>query len=158
MTTIYDEIEYIEILNYMNENQYISNPSNPDECQNKYKYQDENEDSVINFIEYINQKKMFETLLKETMDELNKTNPCLESGKYHMLCIYSNRYDMFINKINYKILRYEFKRLMKARKHCKCKQWRGWDWSWKLMSYFKVSIIEKEEPIIYKNSHDKKKD
>lgn len=153
MTTIYDDVEYIEIVNYMNENQDISNQ---DECQNKYKYQAENEEDFIEFIESINQKKMFEILLKETMDELNKTNPCLESGKYHMLCIYSNRYDMIINKINYKILRYEFKRLMNAQKHCKCKQW--WDWSWKLMSYFKVSIIEKEEPIIYKNSRDKKKD
>lgn len=156
MTTIYDDAEYIEIVNSMNENQDIINSSNQNECQNKYKYQAENEEDFIEFIESINQKKMFERLLKETMDELNKTNPCLESGKYHMLCIYSNRYHMIINKINYKILIYEFKRLMKARNHCKCKQW--WDWSWKLMSYFKVSIIEKEEPIIYKNSRDKKKD
>jgi hypothetical protein len=158
MTTIYDDVEYIEIVNSMNENQDIINQ---DECQNKYKYQAENEEDFIEFIESINQKKMFERLLKETMDELNKTNPCLESGKYHMLCIYSNRYDMIINKINYKILRYEFKRLMKARNHCKCKQWHWicyWTWSWKLMSYFKVSNIEKEEPIIYKNSRDKKKD
>ena len=73
MTTIYDDVEYIEIVNSMNENQDIGNPSNTDECQNKYKYQAENEDSVIKFIEYINQKKMFERLLQNTKYKIQNT-------------------------------------------------------------------------------------
>jgi hypothetical protein len=60
---------------------------------------------------------MFEKLLKETLDVLNQTNPCLEPGKYHMLCIYVNRYNKFIACIDNTILWYEWRRLRRKQNH-----------------------------------------
>ena len=106
---------------------------------------------VIEILNCINKKTMFEKLLKETLAELNKTNPCLESGKYHMLCIYTSRYNEFINALENKILWYELERLRRAKKRTS----KSWFWSWKLMRYFKC---EPEPEFVEKFLNEKKND
>ncbi|MEX0595890.1 MAG: hypothetical protein WD512_05250 [Candidatus Paceibacterota bacterium] len=147
MTSIYDDVNYIELLNTMaqNEDNQIHN-----KIDNKCHY--EKSDEVIKLFEYINQKKMFEKLLKKTLKKLNKTNPALESAKYHILCLHANRYNRFIIRIEYNILIYEWKKMRNMRKDYK--KW-DWEWSWKLMTYFKKSP---EIFIHYKNDINKKND
>lgn len=140
MTSVYDDIFYIEIL------------KNMDDYQKENDNENDNNEHIEDFteiIECINQKKMFEKILTETLEELNKTNPCLEPGKYHMLCIYANRYNKFITHIENKILWYEWRRLKREKETI-------WSWSWKLMSYFKKR--ENESSDVEKNKIEKKKD
>ena len=111
----------------------------------------EHPDDFSEIIECINQKKMFEKELKRTLKKLNKTNPALEPGKYHMLCIYANRYNKFITHIENKILWYEWQRLRREKEKETI-----WYWSWQMMSYFKKR--EQEPVIVEKNKTEKKKD
>ena len=161
MTSIYDDIYYIETLKddikyecigddneqYKNESENIKNIVYTDgfEC----------DEDVIELIECINRKNMFQKLLKETLEELNQTNPCLEPGKYHMLCLYSNRYNKFIDIIKYKILTYELKRL--SRKKNKQLDWPWyWGWNWKFMMFMKRKATETIDNENYMNN--KKRD
>jgi len=73
------------------------------------------------------QKRMFETMLKETQEELNKTKPCLEPYKYHTLCLHANRYNDFINHYNNLIITYDLEELNKHPDSY------AWIWSWKTM-------------------------
>jgi hypothetical protein len=50
-----------------------------------------------------------------------------------MLCIYTSRYNKYINNIEDEILWYELERLRRNKK----KTSMSWFWSWKLMKYFK---------------------
>lgn len=115
MTSIYDDISYIETLNDMNTNQDINDNEerNVKIIVDVNEYED-SEDNITVF-DLMYRRNMFEKLLNETLDELNQTNPCLEPGKYHMLCLYSNRYNKFIDIIKYKILTYELKRLSRKK-------------------------------------------
>jgi len=148
MTCIYDDVYYIELLKEMasNEDDTINIKLNNEVyCENAH--------DVSKLFEYIIRKRMFEKELKKTLKKLNKTNPALEIGKYHILCIEANRYKDFIDYFEYKILTYEWK--ITRNKHKDYKQY-IWDWSWKLMTYFK---IKQPEPFAnYKNLHDKKND
>ena len=107
---------------------------------------------VIKIIDLIHQKNMFEKCLKETLEELNKTNPALEPGKYHMFCIYTSRYKCFIENIEHKILWYEWKNLQKQIK----KNTDVWYSSWNLISYFQHEYTYGKS--IEKNVIDKKRD
>ena len=124
MTSVYDDVYYVVS---MKENEREKdgniNVNAPSEV----------ESDVIEILDCIDRKRMFQKLLKETLTELNKTNPCLESGKYHMLCIYTSRYNKYINNIEDKILWYELERLRKSKKQTSTK---SWFWSWKLTDYF----------------------
>jgi hypothetical protein len=148
MTCIYDDVNYIELINAMIPNEDNQFPNIIDAVCHC-----ENSDEVGKIFEYMNQKKMFEKLLKETLNELNTTNPSLESYKYHTLCFQANRYNQFIRHIEHFIEFYEWK--ITRNKHKDYKKW-AWEWSWKLMTFLK---IYEEEPFInYKNDNDKKKD
>jgi len=156
MTSIYDDVFYVETLKDTNveEREKIcdccSSSSDSDSDFTK-EIKSEFEDDVIEILDCIYRKNMFEKVLKETLDELNQTKPCLEPGKYHMLCIYVNRYNKFITRIENTILWYEWRRLHKRQN----KSSRLWDWSWKLMAYFN----RKREPeIIEKMLKEKKND
>lgn len=152
MTSVYDDIFYVETLkemDYLLENDSEGrekNDYNHSECIDGIK---EHPDDFTEIIECLNQKKMFEKELKRTLKKLNKTNPALEPGKYHMLCIYANRYNKYITQIENKILWYEWRRLRREKQTI-------WSWSWKLMSYFKKR--EQEPLIVDKNKMEKKKD
>jgi hypothetical protein len=147
MTCIYDDVNYIELINEMvpNEDNKLYNVIIHDDC--------ENSDDVSEIFEYMNQKKMFEKILKVTINELNTTNPALESYKYHTLCFQANRYHKFIRRIEHFIEFYEWK--ITRNKHKDYKNW-AWEWSWKLMTFFKK--YEEDTFINYKNDNDKKKD
>jgi hypothetical protein len=159
MSSIYDDIIYIETLNNMKGNK------SDDENENIIysiieKDEDENDDEQI--IEYLHRKKMFQKLLNETLKELNKTNPCLEPFKYHTLCLYTNRYNRFINNIINHIKTIEFKKLQRRSlgKRKYYKDW-TWYWSWKTISFILTKDIqmEKNDSIeIVKNMYDKKRD
>ena len=152
MTSIYDDISYIERLNDMNTNQDINDNEernvqiiiNTHECER----------DIIKIIDLIYQKNMFEKLLQETLQELNQTNPCLETGKYHMLCLYSIRYNDFIDNIKYKILTYELKRLSREKKNKQL----DWPWYWSWNSKFMVFMKRNEtETIDHENYMNNKK-
>ena len=152
MTSIYDDISYIERLNDMNTNQDINDNEernvqiiiNTHECER----------DIIKIIDLIYQKNMFEKLLQETLQELNQTNPCLETGKYHMLCLYSNRYNDFIDNIKYKILTYELKKLSREKKNKRL----DWPWYWSWNSKFMVFMKRNEtETIDHENYMNNKK-
>lgn len=155
MASVYDDVFYVESLKDMeneadsDEEQREKMACNCHRCLNRMK---EHPDDVNQIFELINEKKMFEKLLEETLEELNKTNPCLESGKYHMLCIYVIRYNKFINRIENIILWYEWRKLCIKEKSSGLLAW-----SWKLMSYY-FAKREKEPMIIEKNKIQKKKD
>ena len=126
---------------------------------NDAKYNAEKEfDYIIN---KVCQKHMFERLLKETLEELNKTNPAVEPGKYHMLCLYSNRYDTFIKRINNSIIRYELKQLKKLKQQ---HPYSVWYWNLKTMTFYIIKNIkdyynpENPRVEIEKNVNDKKRD
>lgn len=147
MDSIYDNVDYI---------QTIQNLNNENQEYNVSKITCKHDRHVIKIIKLLSQKKMFEKCLKEDLEELNKTNPCLEPGKYHMLCIYTCRYNRFINQIENRILWYEWKRLHEQNKNVP-----GgiWYWSWYLMSYFEYTKTENSiENVIEKNRIEKKKD
>lgn len=149
MELIYDNVDYIQIIQTLkNENEWYDDSNIIKIC--------EHEDDVIKIIELLNQKKMFQKYLKEDLAELNKINPCIEPGKYHMLCIYTTRYNKYINQIENKILWYEWKRFHKQNKKIS-----GiWYWSWYLMSYFQYIEKKNDEncSIIEKNITEKKND
>lgn len=155
MASIYDDVFYSETLKDMKgkEREKICDccSSSDNDSDFTKEIKSEFEDDVIEILDCINRKNMFEKLLKETLDELNQTNPCLESGKYHMLCIYVNRYNKFINRIENIILWYEWKRLHGEKKQ----KSRMWHWSWKLMTYFRRKH-EPEPEIIEKRLKEKK--
>lgn len=143
MTTIYDDVIYIETLKNMDENNKIH-----DEGEIEDKFHDGDEE-YYELFENINRKKMFEKLLKETLEELNKTNPALESSKYHILCLQARRYDRYISYSEYNILVYEIKIFKKNRKkHIKNCFWCYW---------FKHERQTNDE-INYKSPIDKKRD
>jgi hypothetical protein len=113
------------------------------------KLEDENYDYILDLIY---RKNMFETLLKKTLEELNKTNPCLECCKYNTLCLYSNRYGRFIKHINYLIIKYELEKENYIKKDNRC------HWCWKTMK-FNLSIHFLDNLYyIEKNINDKKND
>lgn len=127
MTSIYDDVYY------------VVNEREKDYDTGSGNYSDLNvgttpqvESDVIKILDCINRKTMFQKLLKETLAELNKTNPSLETGKYHMLCIYTKRYNNYINKIEDEILWYELRTLHMSKKQIS----KSWFWTWKLMDYF----------------------
>lgn len=148
MTSIYDDVFYVENMNG-NERE-----ENDDNNSNAKVDTPEVENDVIEILNCINRKIMYEKLLKETLNELNKTNPCLESGKYHMLCIYTGRYNKYINRIEDEILWYELERLRRAKKQTP----KSWFWSWKLMNYFKSEYYEQEPKFVEKLLKEKKND
>lgn len=153
MASIYDDIDYIEtIQNIKYENELDNNSKYENRDTESVRYEDKYEINTIKIIELIQRKKMFEKCLEETLRELNKTNPCLEAGKYHMLCIYTIRYYRFINQIENKILWYEWENMEIKNK----KLYGTWHWSWKLMSYFKYTKTYGVIP--EKNTIEKKKD
>lgn len=84
----------------------------------------------------IYQKRMFETILKETQEELNKTKPCLEPYKYHTLCLYANRYNDLINHYNNLIINYELEELNKHPDSY------SWIWCWKTMRLYIFNTIQ----------------
>lgn len=137
MTSVYDDIFYIETLEMMNER----------ENKELDKENEINQEFVTKIIQYNFELKMFETLLNETLNELNQTSPCLESGKYHMLCLYANRYQKFIRIIKSCILRCELKIHKKTTFetwYCIC------------MNY--LNITYKNEEVSIKNLYQKKRD
>jgi hypothetical protein len=142
MITIYDDVFYIETLKDMDENNKIH-----DEGQLEEKFDDNEE--YCELFENINRKKMFEKLLKETLEELNKTNPALESSKYHMLCLQTRRYNRYISYSEHNILVFEIKIFKKNRKkHIENCFWCYW---------FKHERQTNDE-INYKSPIDKKRD
>lgn len=146
MTTIYDDVFYIETLKDMDENNKIHYYDDEGELEETFHDDDE---EYCELFEHINRKKMFEKLLEETLEELNKTNPALESSKYHMLCLQSGRYNRCIRYSKYKILVYEIKIFKKNRKkHIENCFWCYW---------FKHNRQTNDE-INYKPLIDKKKD
>lgn len=147
MTDIYEDVNYIELLNTMTPNEELKINVKIDE----HVYY-EHPDDVAKIFEYVIQINMFEKLLKETLENLNETNPALETGKYHMLCIEANRYSKYINYYKYQILTYEWK--ITRKRHRDYKNY-IWEWCWKLMTYFKK---HPETITTYKNHIDKKKD
>jgi hypothetical protein len=154
MTSVYDDVFYVETLknmdDYQKEQEEHDNNEKETNCNCSRCLKEDHRD-VIRIIEYIGEKKMFEKLLSETLEELNTTNPALEPGKYHMLCIYANRYNKFIARIENAILWYEWKRLRREKETV-------WSWSWKLMSYFIKREKGQETLFIEKNKMEKKKD
>lgn len=171
MISIYDDVSYVESMNnnIMNDDEERNiqiaiqgqdqelkeNISNKISCKN-------DTDEFEYIIVRVCQKHMFEKLLRETLDELNKTNPSLESGKYHMLCIYARRYDCFIKRIDNLIIIYELNQLKKQKKH-PYSEW-YWNWNWKTMTFNSIKHIhdyynsEKQNTDIEKNINDKKRD
>lgn len=145
MTSVYDDVYYV-----VNEREKVYDSGSESDSDVK-DCTPEVESDVIEILDCISRKTMFEKLLKETLTELNKTNPCLESGKYHMLCIYTSRYNKFINSLENEILWYELERLRRAKKRTS----RSWFWSWKLMRYFKR---EPEHKFVEKTCNEKKND
>lgn len=158
MTTIYDDVFYIETLKDMDENNKIKDEGeieeifhdNDDNDDDDNDDNDDNDDEYCELFEHINRKKMFEKLLKETLEELNKTNPALESSKYHMLCLQASRYNRYISCSKYKILIYEIKIFIKNRKnHIENCFWCYW---------FKHYDEIDDEIVNYKPLIDKKND
>lgn len=167
MTSIYDDISYVESMNnmIMNEEEERNiqiNIKDKSSSSDKIPCNDDHTDDEFEYIiNRVNQKHMFEQLLQETLKELNKTNPALEPGKYHLLCIYSTRYDSFIKCINNSIIRYELKQLKKLQRQ---KPNNEWYWEWKTMTFYIIKHIqdyynhEKQSIEIEKNANDKKRD
>jgi hypothetical protein len=170
MASIYDDISYVESMNdIMINDEGINiqmtiedikdkeNDFNKNVCSNE----DDENDEFDYIIDQNSRKTMFEKLLKETLDELNKTNPVLEVGKYHLLCIYSKRYYRFIENIDNSIIRYELKQLKKLKRQNPNNEWY---WDWKTMTFYIFKHIqnyynsEKHFMVIEKNINDKKRD
>lgn len=167
MTSIYDDVSYVESMNnnIMNEQEEINiqitiqDKKLNDKNSNKISERDADDFEYI--INRRFQKDMFEKLLRETLDELNKTNPAVEPGKYHMLCIYTRRYDSFIKHIDNLIIIYELKQLKKLKKQ---HPYSEWYWNWKTMTFNIIKHIqdyynpEQHFMEIDKNIKDKKRD
>jgi len=164
MTSIYDDVSYVESMNNMimnEEEERNIQITIQDKNKEFNKVSSKNEDEFDYIINEISKKKMFEKLLQETLKELNKTNPALEPGKYHLLCIYSTRYDSFIKRINNSIIRYELKQLKKLQRQ---EPNNDWYWEWKTMTFYIIKNIhdyyktEEDYTEIEKNINDKKRD
>lgn len=170
MISIYDDVSYVESMNniMMNEKEEVNiqipirDIENKDSIKQLSTHDDDDFEYIIN---KTCQKNMFEKLLKETLEELNKTNPALEPFKYHRLCLYSNRYDRFIKKINNLIMNYELKQLKKIKTQ---HPYSHWYWNWKTMTFNIIKHVhdyyntekyyEKHYNEFNKNINDKKKD
>lgn len=171
MTSIYDDVSYVESMNnnIMNEEEEINiqitiqDQELKERNSNKISCNNQDADEFEYIINRVCEKHMFEKLLRETLDELNKTNPALEPGKYHMLCIYTQRYERFIKHIDNLIIMYELKQLKKLKKQHPYNQWY---WNWKTMTFNIIKHIQgyytSEKHFIEnekeKNIIDKKKD
>jgi hypothetical protein len=144
----------METLNNMKENECEYDDENI-----FYKIIEKNESIKTHekIIEYIHRKNMFQKLLNETLQELNQTNPSLESGKYHLLCIYTSRYNNYIDKLNYKIINYELKNIeilsIEKQKHYKYLYW-----CWKTMKFYFKQEIKEYSFEHEKNIYDKKRE
>lgn len=135
MNYIYDDIIYIE--NMKNDNIEEETKIIPLLYSNKNDNKQvnyENQNDVINIIELMSERKMYHKLLRETLDELDKTNRYLEYDKYNLFCIYANRYNNKINTIESQILWYEYEILLRREKNIS----NLWHWCWYLMTFFKV--------------------
>lgn len=151
MTTIYDDVFYIETLKDMDENNKIHSYDEGD-FDETIDYNGDEE--YCELFEDINRKKMFEKLLKETLEELNKTNPALETSKYHMLCLYTDRYKRLISYSEYKILIYEIKIFKKNYK----KQIKNCFWCYWFKNCQDHNENKLYQSINYKSPIDKKRD
>lgn len=166
MISIYDDVSYVESMNnnIMNHEEQINiqiTIQDKTSSSDKISCNNHDEDEFEYIINRVCQKQMFEKLLKESLDELNKTNPAVEPGKYHMLCIYTLRYNRFIKHIDNLIIIYELKQLKKLKKQ---HHYSEWYWNWKTMTFNIIKHIhdyynsEKQNTEIEKNINDKKRD